>query len=133
MSIWSYHLVLWKHLNWAELPSTNYSNPGSLGFGQNKMTGGDISAEVLSLVHLLEYNNTVNNNFVNNVLPTLKGGASRFKTTIDWELTHFITNSQNNEKLFNTITKLLTKAQSEALKVYLRKLRIVLTQLEHKV
>ena len=117
---------------WAELPSTNYSNPGTLGFSgkkMNKMTGGDISAEVLSLVHLLEYRNAVNNNFVNNVLPTLKGGAGApvaprqavasdvkvFRDVnydeftepqnIERELVNYITNTQTNLTLYNRLTE----------------------------
>ena len=116
---------------WAELPSTNYSNPGTLGFSgkkMNKMTGGDISAEVLSLVHLLEYRNAVNNNFVNNVLPTLKGGARPVlnplnqavdaKTpgvrdlaltpepeNIERELVNYITNTQTDLTLYNRLTE----------------------------
>jgi hypothetical protein len=104
------------------LPTANISSSPSSGPTRwSNMSGGAVSSEIASILHLLEYNNTVNNNFVNNVLPTLKGGATL--NDIDWELEHFITNSKNNEKLFNTITKLASNAQSEALKVYLRRLR----------
>ena len=104
-----------------KLPTADITSSSSHGStGWSKMTGGAVSSEIASILHLLEYNNTVNNNFVNNVLPTLKGGNLN---DINWELEHFITNSQNNEKLFNTITKLAKEAMSEPLKVYLRKLR----------
>jgi len=122
---------------WAELPSTNYSNPGTLGFSENKMTGGDISAEVLSLVHLLEYRNAVNNNFVNNVLPTLKGGARPLLNplnravdkndqvvrdlaltpepeNIERELVNYITNTQTNLTLYNRLTEFAKDPNTKA-------------------
>lgn len=52
-------------------PVINSSVNNSLYLSQ---TGGNVSSEILSLIYLLEYRNKVNNNFVNNVLPTLKGG-----------------------------------------------------------
>ena len=109
------------NLETVKLPTADITSSSSHGStGWSKMKGGAVSSEIASILHLLEYNNTVNNNFVNNVLPTLKGGNLN---DINWELEHFITNSQNNEKLFNTITNLAKNAQSEPLKVYLRKLR----------
>lgn len=124
---------------WAELPSTNYSNPGSLGYSKNKMTGGDISAEVLSLVHLLEYRNAVNNNFVNNVLPTLKGGAGAAvdaKTpvgrnlsvipepeNIERELVNYITNTQTDLTLYNRLTEFAKDPNTKAeMRSYLNRL-----------
>ena len=129
---------------WAELPSTNYSNPGTLGFSENKMTGGDISAEVLSLVHLLEYRNAVNNNFVNNVLPTLKGGAARQDIAvapdvkvvrnvnlralaepenIERELVNYITNTQTDLTLYNRLTEFAKDPNTEVeMRSYLNRL-----------
>ena len=131
---------------WAELPSTNYSNPGTLGFSENKMTGGDISAEVLSLVHLLEYRNAVNNNFVNNVLPTLKGGARPLLNplnravdkndqvvrdlaltpepeNIERELVNYITNTQTNLTLYNRLTEFAKDPNTKAeMRSYLNRL-----------
>lgn len=129
---------------WAELPSTNYSNPGTLGFSKKKMTGGDISAEVLSLVHLLEYRNTVNNNFVNNVLPTLKGGSiardakKAFDTkapvgrdlgmipepkNIERELVNYIENTQTDLTLYNRLTEFAKDPNTKAeMRSYLNRL-----------
>lgn len=128
---------------WAELPSTNYSSPGSLGFSENKMTGGDISAEVLSLVHLLEYRNAVNKNFVNNVLPTLKGGALPSpiavdsKTPVDRnvtanilepenierELVNYITNTQTDLTLYNRLTEFAKDpSTAEEMRSYLNRI-----------
>lgn len=125
---------------WAELPSTNHSIPGTLGFSgkkMNKMTGGDISAEVLSLVHLLEYRNAVNNNFVNNVLPTLKGGAAVDEKTpvvrnltsipepenIERELVNYITNTQTDLTLYNRLTEFAKDPNTKAeMRSYLNRL-----------
>lgn len=131
---------------WAELPSTNYSNPGTLGFSKNKMTGGDISAEVLSLVHLLEYRNAVNNNFVNNVLPTLKGGARPVLNplnqavdenipvvrnlrlapepeNIENDLVSYITNTQTDLTLYNRLTEFAKDPNTKAeMRSYLNRL-----------
>lgn len=127
---------------WAELPSTNYSNPGTLGFSENKMTGGDISAEVLSLVHLLEYRNAVNNNFVNNVLPTLKGGAVAADRAVDEktpvvrnlrripepenierELVNYIENTQTDLTLYNRLTEFARDPSTEdEMRTYLNRL-----------
>ena len=113
-------------LETVKLPTADITSSSSHGStGWSKMTGGAVSSEIASILHLLEYNNTVNNNFVNNVLPTLKGGNLN---DINWELEHFITNSQNNEKLFNTITKLAKEAMSEPLKVYLNRLRFCIAR-----
>merc|ERR1712146_174405 len=95
------------------------------GFSKNKMTGGDISAEVLSLVHSLEYRNAVNKNFVNNVLPTLKGGVLPSPIAVDAntpvvrnvtanilepknierELVNYITNTQTDLTLYIRLTE----------------------------
>ena len=78
-------------------------------------TGGAVSSEILSLLHLLEYKNKVNNNFKNNVLPTLKGGfvgKGKINTIFEQlrEIVEIVNEGRkNNAKWVDSLLTLLNK------------------------
>lgn len=112
-------------------------------YGGDKLsqTGGDASSEILSLLHLLDYRNKVNNNFVNNVLPTLRGGmgdqsesASSAATTLQNEVRKDIVDDKSDAtgiglKIGDDMTKkdviLLWSSQDKITKDVTKILRLV--------